>query len=95
MNEYPEVITPEILSKYALIPDEEIRKDIVDTEAEISQLLKAAEAYEVLANLNSNKLAWRQCQVAEIGAIQRTKFVAFLEKVLSARAKTALDNVTN
>lgn len=93
MSNYPETITPEILTKFADISDEEIMQDIADTEAEIINEGKKAEGYAKVAegttNLYDRKMAYFRQSASEQAVKERHNFVTFLSKLLEARKAKA------
>lgn len=87
MKTYPEVID---LAKYAHISDDEIAKDIADTEAEIAGYEATQRAERQIAESHPSemdrrlydfKASARPAQIAE-----RQAFVAFLRRIQTARA---------
>lgn len=88
MNQYLEIITPEIIKQNEHISDDEIRQDIADTKYEIENLGKEHEgwlAQAVTTNMPERRMAYFHADNARHGIDERKKFIAFLEKLLAAR----------
>ena len=85
----PTVITSEDLARAAQIPDEEIERDIAETEREIEQEKQKAEGYRLIAEATTDALQRRMAEfrhdAARSGAEQRAAFVRFLRALLAAR----------
>ena len=88
MSKYPEVITPEVLELNKSLSDQEVLRDIADTEFEIMNLEKQVEAHGLLSEAGFGQEA-RMANFRHTAAIdgikQRREFVAFLNKLLEAR----------
>ncbi|CAG0967718.1 hypothetical protein ANRL3_01291 [Anaerolineae bacterium] len=88
MNKYPTEITDAILEQNKHIPDDEIRKDIADTLAEIAQAEQAITGYEAEAQLKGMphaKMALFRADGHRLTNQDRRLFVNFLNKLLDAR----------
>jgi hypothetical protein len=75
MSQYPQEITPQILSKLSEITDQQVRDDIYDTEREIDTLRARTQ------NVTDKT---PQSLFAEL--VAREEFVAFLRRLLTARS---------
>lgn len=88
MREYPRVID---LSKYAGVSDEEIKRDIADTEREIEQFGKLEEANQMEADNHPDEhmrhLAQFKADARPHQQAERREFVAFLQRILAARER--------
>ena len=89
MSKYPEVISEKVLATNAHISDDQIERDMADTEAEIANYRRLQVAEEEIARVHENpherkmadfKARGRPSQIAE-----REDFVAFLERLKTAR----------
>lgn len=93
MKSYPDPITPDLLPKYAHISDDEVRRDIADTEAEIPVDEQLAAANEVVARSHHSDAERRLADFRTTGYrqrnAQRRQFIAFLHRLLAARQAPA------
>lgn len=92
MSKYPGVITPAILAKHAHISDEEVRRDIAETETEIVEGEAAACAYDTIASLGTSlpherKLAAFHASAKRSTNNDRRAFIDYLTRVLEARER--------
>lgn len=86
LKTYPEVITPEILASNESISNEDILRDIADTEREILVEKNKAEAYRLLASSGTDvKMSTFRHSAALSAIADRSVFVEFLRKLLEAR----------
>lgn len=67
------------------ISSEEIKKDIADTESEISQLKIEADAYEKLYRVGNDKILYLKYRNRLDGIEEREKFVLKLKGILHER----------
>lgn len=90
MKTYPQIID---LSKYAGISDEEIRRDIADTEREIEQFEKLQVANQIEADNHPDEhmrhVAQFKADARPHQQAERRDFVAFLQRILAARERAA------
>ena len=88
-SKYPQVITPDVLIKIAHVDDEQIRRDIYETEIEIKNLEKDINGYELIANsqrgIPQGRIAAFRTDGKRFGMQKRREFVRFLTAVLEAR----------
>lgn len=90
MKEYPKVITTADLQRYAHITDDEVRRDILDTETEIAQYERVRKAESEIAeahpDANVRRMADFKATARPLQIGERQDFVAFLRRLLDARA---------
>jgi len=86
---YPEMVTAEMLPKWADISDAEVEQDIADTEREIAQYRELREAEQRIAQHHPAQTERRMADFkagARVGQIaERQRFVDFLRKLQAAR----------
>lgn len=88
MKTYPEIVTPEVLAANKHISQAEVLKDIADTEREIQDEEKKAEAYGLLAIASFGaeaKMSDFRHSAAISAIADRKAFVEFLRKLHKAR----------
>lgn len=78
---YPDEITPEVLEKLNNVSNEEVLKDIQDTEAEIEN--------KKLALVHERRMFALRAAAAQQGIEERQAFVGFLNRLLDARKTLA------
>ena len=92
MKEYPTEITKEILDKQSHISDGEIKQDIAETETEIFNMEKEAEAYALLGKAHKGtpeaRMDYMRESARRSGIQERKDFVRFLKQLLEARQAT-------
>lgn len=90
MSKYPTEITEATLAKNAHISDEQIQKDIRDTEAEILSFTALQDGERIAAaNLpdpGERRMADFRASVRPQQIEERREFVAFLTAILAARS---------
>lgn len=92
MSKYPTVITAETLEINAHISDALIAQDIVDTQAEVTQLESEMEGYALIAKAQigtaTGKMAafWREGK--QIWIEELCEFIQFLEALQAKRVST-------
>lgn len=96
MSKYPEAITAKVLEANAHVTDHEIRVDIRDTEREIENYRRLEKAEREVATVHENPMERKMADFkagARPGQIaEREAFVAFLRRLLDARAATPADS---
>jgi len=96
MNKYPEVITENILEQNKHISDDEIKGDIEDTLAEITEKELEIDVQEHILETSSDqarrKMAHFRKGAAEDGIERRKEFILLLERLLAARQKQKATN---
>ena len=98
MSRYPEVITDALLRQYAHITDDEMLRDINETEREIDSETRRAMAQRVVADntphdSHNHRMEHFRADAYRDGVEQRRQFVAFLHRVLAARASTLKEDL--
>jgi hypothetical protein len=92
MSKYPEVIDARVLEINAHISDEDIRKDIRDTEREIADYTRLENAEREVADTHPDpmqrKMADFRANARPSQIREREAFVAFLTRLLDARHAT-------
>lgn len=92
-KKYPDPIAPDVLARLAHISDEEIVRDISDTEAEIARYERLEEAERTIAsthhNKNERRLADFRANARPLQIAERRSFVEFLQRLQAARASAA------
>lgn len=87
---YPDIITPNILQENSHLPDSEVEADIKDTEMEIEKMTMEMNGYRLIAEADrgmaEGKMAAFRQSAREQGISERREFVAFLRRLLEARA---------
>lgn len=90
---YPEVITDDVLSKMTRVSDDEIARDIADTEAEIASLEKEIDGHRLIADANPSspqgKMAYFLSTGKQSDIDRRRYFVKFLKALQAARVAAA------
>lgn len=93
MSKYPAVITEDVLAAQAHISNEEIERDIADTQAEVEHLDHVWEAERTLArhhlDANDRKLYDFKANARPYQIHERREFILFLQRLLHARAERA------
>lgn len=74
-----------------IIPTEEIRKDIADTEAEIVTMARELEGFRLLGD----RWSMMRADYRETGIRQRREFVKKLNAILAERVELAADKVAD
>ena len=86
---YPKEITSEVLEQVSHVSDDEIIKDIADTQAEIVSLKKEIDGLTLIAEAKmgtpDGKMAAFRRDGKQVGLDERLDFVRFLGAVLEAR----------
>lgn len=89
MTKYPEQVTKDDLEELSHVSGDEIKKDIADTEIEITNLQKEVAAFDLLIEARSSTTSvrmeklWRDAK--KDGINQRYKFIDFLRLILAER----------
>jgi predicted sulfurtransferase len=98
MKELTMPITPGVLAAHAHISNEEVERDIRDTEREIVEYEATLKAEEALAlshpNAHERKLAAFRASVRPNQIRERREFVAWLRRLLTARGVTLPSQTT-
>jgi hypothetical protein len=82
------IISQDTLDKNAHISNEEIERDILDTQREISELTTQIEGYEKLSEAgpdHERKMAYFRRDGAINGVRERERFIEKLQALLNAR----------
>ncbi len=89
MKKYPEVITDEVLAQASLVTDEDIERDIRDTEVEVINLEKEVKGHDLIYQANrgnpSGKMAAFRRDGKRQGMDERRNFITFLRAVQDKR----------
>ena len=78
-------LTPEQIERNAHIPNDEIVRDIEDTEAEVADLERQIKAYALL----EDRLSDMRRRAAITGIEERKAFIAKLQAILAHRSSAA------
>jgi hypothetical protein len=94
MKKYPTVITDEILANLSKHSDEDIAKDITETEYEIGNLERLEEAEREVARVHPSHSERRLAEFRADARIeqrrQRQEFIDFLKRVQEARSARSI-----
>lgn len=93
-TKYPDPITPELLPKWSHISDDDVARDIADTEEEIAKYSRLEEAERTLASTHPNagerRMADFRANARPLQIAERRSFVDFMKRLQSARTRAAL-----
>ena len=88
MSRYPTSITPDILAHFTHIPDEELLRDIHDTEREEVEARETADAHAKLAEFgppHERRMAAFRASAYRERAQVRREFADYLQRLYDAR----------
>ena len=92
---YPDKITEEILTNAVNVTDQEVLRDIADTEKEIVVLTAEQKGHEQIAAANPSSSQGKMSALIADGKhekiLHRQNFINFLTLLMEARNKPALD----
>lgn len=89
MKEWPTEMTDAAREKNAHLSNEEMVKDIRDTEQEVAGLRQCQKGYEILSrnhlDLNERRMYALRDSAAQSSIVERQNFIAFLRMLLADR----------